>query len=518
MVSILANLSEEVNTHSLDPEIMELLSRSRSQEEEIVLLRKKIADACFNELRLLNEKHILERKLSELRMAFDEKQGDAVSGTLKELTQKKNHLEENMKLANDLKVVEEEVYIFTSSLLSLLAEYDVRPSLINASTIAVGAKRLYQHMQLKIRASNVSFDDTDHVYGNQPGNASRSNQPIATSSRSQPPHSFVETKLSNFDQYTHFPNDPHINPMYNHTRFIQDYDMDLKDVNIPPNSDTHYPFINDKPRESLSAVNKYGPADTFEDNIGEGAYRRSSADPQLLVNQASSNDGEISLPSIEGFQIDGEAKPGFRLQACGFPINGTTLCIFQWVRLLPNGTEQYIEGASLPEYVVTADDVDTLLAVDCTPMDDNGRQGELVRQYANYQNKIICDPEMQHEINTYISTGRAIFDLSLLVDSSDGWEPTILILKRSSYLIKVKRTERVVVEEKYSHDLCIKIPYGSSTQFVLTCSDGTSLPFCTDGNSQEYITEQDIKLRDIIVLTMRIFQNKALDGKRKGKA
>ncbi|XP_072955457.1 uncharacterized protein [Typha angustifolia] len=495
MVSILANLSEEVNTHSLDPEIMELLSRSRSQEEEIVLLRKKIADACFNELRLLNEKHILERKLSELRMAFDEKQGDAVSGTLKELTQKKNHLEENMKLANDLKVVEEEVYIFTSSLLSLLAEYDVRPSLINASTIAVGAKRLYQHMQLKIRASNVSFDDTDHVYGNQPGNASRSNQPIATSSRSQPPHSFVETKLSNFDQYTHFPNDPHINPMYNHTRFIQDYDMDLKD-----------------------GGGRYGPADTFEDNIGEGAYRRSSADPQLLVNQASSNDGEISLPSIEGFQIDGEAKPGFRLQACGFPINGTTLCIFQWVRLLPNGTEQYIEGASLPEYVVTADDVDTLLAVDCTPMDDNGRQGELVRQYANYQNKIICDPEMQHEINTYISTGRAIFDLSLLVDSSDGWEPTILILKRSSYLIKVKRTERVVVEEKYSHDLCIKIPYGSSTQFVLTCSDGTSLPFCTDGNSQEYITEQDIKLRDIIVLTMRIFQNKALDGKRKGKA
>ncbi|XP_072955459.1 uncharacterized protein [Typha angustifolia] len=457
MVSILANLSEEVNTHSLDPEIMELLSRSRSQEEEIVLLRKKIADACFNELRLLNEKHILERKLSELRMAFDEKQGDAVSGTLKELTQKKNHLEENMKLANDLKVVEEEVYIFTSSLLSLLAEYDVRPSLINASTIAVGAKRLYQHMQLKIRASNVSFDDTDHVYGNQPGNASRSNQPIATSSRSQPPHSFV-------------------------------------------------------------GGGRYGPADTFEDNIGEGAYRRSSADPQLLVNQASSNDGEISLPSIEGFQIDGEAKPGFRLQACGFPINGTTLCIFQWVRLLPNGTEQYIEGASLPEYVVTADDVDTLLAVDCTPMDDNGRQGELVRQYANYQNKIICDPEMQHEINTYISTGRAIFDLSLLVDSSDGWEPTILILKRSSYLIKVKRTERVVVEEKYSHDLCIKIPYGSSTQFVLTCSDGTSLPFCTDGNSQEYITEQDIKLRDIIVLTMRIFQNKALDGKRKGKA
>lgn len=33
-----------------------------------------------------------------------------------------------------------------------------------------------------------------------------------------------------------------------------------------------------------------------------------------------------------------------------------------------------ISGATVPEYVVTADDVDTLLAVDCTPMDDSGRQ------------------------------------------------------------------------------------------------------------------------------------------------
>lgn len=31
-------------------------------------------------------------------------------------------------------------------------------------------------------------------------------------------------------------------------------------------------------------------------------------------------------------------------------------------------------GATIYDYVVTADDVGTLLAVDCTPMDDNGRQ------------------------------------------------------------------------------------------------------------------------------------------------
>jgi hypothetical protein len=42
------------------------------------------------------------------------------------------------------------------------------------------------------------------------------------------------------------------------------------------------------------------------------------------------------------------------------------------------------------DYVITADDVGTLLAVDCTPMDDNGRQGDLVTEFANNGNKITC--------------------------------------------------------------------------------------------------------------------------------
>ena len=33
-----------------------------------------------------------------------------------------------------------------------------------------------------------------------------------------------------------------------------------------------------------------------------------------------------------------------------------------------------ISGATNPEYVVTADDVDKLIAVECIPMDDKGRQ------------------------------------------------------------------------------------------------------------------------------------------------
>ncbi|KAL2892628.1 hypothetical protein RDABS01_008537 [Bienertia sinuspersici] len=144
-------------------------------------------------------------------------------------------------------------------------------------------------------------------------------------------------------------------------------------------------------------------------------------------------------PGIEGFQITGEAIPGGRLLGCGYPVRGTSLCMFQWVRHLQDGTRHYIEGATNPEYVVTADDVDKCIAVECIPMDENGRQGELVRRFANDQKKISCDPDMQAEIDSYIYKGQAAF--------------RVLVL--------------------------IKIPGGLSAQFVLTCLDGTSHPFRT---------------------------------------
>ena len=34
-------------------------------------------------------------------------------------------------------------------------------------------------------------------------------------------------------------------------------------------------------------------------------------------------------PGIEGFQIIGDAKPGGKLLGCGYPVRGTSLCMFQ---------------------------------------------------------------------------------------------------------------------------------------------------------------------------------------------
>ncbi|KAI9116120.1 hypothetical protein K1719_013050 [Acacia pycnantha] len=130
-------------------------------------------------------------------------------------------------------------------------------------------------------------------------------------------------------------------------------------------------------------------------------------------------------PGIQNFQIIGEAVPGERLLGCGY----------QWARHLQDGTKQYIEGAFKPEYVLTADDVDKLISLECIPWDDKGH------------------PEMQQEIDTNLSKGQATFHVLLLMDSSENREPATLFLRRSGYQIKIDSSEEVVVAEKFSSDL-----------------------------------------------------------------
>ncbi|XP_020682483.1 uncharacterized protein LOC110099623 [Dendrobium catenatum] len=521
-------LKDDANNTLLDHELMELSSKVQQQEEEIMFLRKQIRDAGSKELQLLNEKHVLERKLSELGTAIDEKQDDAISDSMKELSQRKGCIKEKLKLTNELKVTEEEVYLFTSSLLGFLAEYNIRVPIINASTVTNSTQRLFQHMKWKM-GSNAGISEMQLLLGNQPGVEISNNGKLATLARRPLSQPGLDSNMNEFQGYDKYPFDFPVEgtPKLKHIPPLAVMNANGLNNAAP---DFGYQFIMDQPRELQSAMYKeVGGAATpnvLENNAVEAAHRGETVDPNFYIpspleTQASpfTEVGEVSLPGIDVFQIIGEAKPGCTLRACGYPTNGTYLCIFQWVRHLENGTRQSIEGATVPDYVVTADDVDTYLAVDCIPMDESGRQGELVSLFANNQNKITCDSDMQHEIETHLSSGRAVFNVMLLqIDSSEAWEQTTMFLKRSGYQIKVSRTQHVVIEEKYSPELYIKVPNGQSTQFVLIGSDGTTLPFSTSGTSQPHSLENDIRLRDIIVLSMRYFQSKAVDGKRKGKA
>ncbi|WVZ78776.1 hypothetical protein U9M48_026432 [Paspalum notatum var. saurae] len=229
----------------------------------------------------------------------------------------------------------------------------------------------------------------------------------------------------------------------------------------------------------------------------------------------------ISLVATVRVEIIGEPKPGFTLRACGFPINGTTLCNFQWTRHLDDGSRQSIQGATIYDYVVTADDVNTVLVVECTPMDENGLQGESVKRFSNGKQKISCgmskniggrnfkDSGMQNEINACFANGEALFNVFTVSDSSGDWDPATLMLSRTSYQVKHGRTDEVMAEGIYSQINEIKVPIGRTTQFAILSSGGVNLQLNTSGTVDQNDVDNDVRLRDLIVLVMRVFQEKA---------
>ncbi|CAH9128007.1 unnamed protein product [Cuscuta epithymum] len=490
-IEINLNANNEFNS-SQDHEMKESISRAKAQQKEILLLREQIALASVRESQLLNDKYTLEKKFSELRMALDEKQSEAIASASNELARRKGDLEQNLRLVNELKDVEDEKYVFMSSMLGLLTEYGIFPHVANASTLTHCIKQLHDQLEMKIRTAHAKIATLNSLaasgslnvgsFGSIPINNQLPDSSMHLDERILDGQGNIGTQMSSLL----------LNPSASQL----------------PDNESHlinsFNMYRNTPNNSKNLFNRNGLTESYGEKPTEpDQFPRSNE----LSNSLSA---EGRSPGIEGFQIIGDAKPGGRLQGCGYPVQGTSLCMFQWVRDNPDGTRQYIEGATNPEYIVTADDVDKLIAVLCIPMDEQGHQGELVSLFANDQNKITCDHGMQSDIDTNISNGKAAFDVLMLVDSSENWEPVTLFLSQSSFQVQVHRSQVVVLAEKYSKDLSVKIPSGLSSQFVISCPDGSSHPFSTTNN--------DVRMRDTLVLTMRIFQSKALDERRKAKA
>lgn len=507
MSSLPKNLKgNDTISDSQDREAMELYSRAKAQQEEILYLREQIALASVRESQLLNEKYELEKKFSELRMALDEKQSEAIISASNELARRKGDLEENLRLVNELKDTEDDKYIFMSSMLGLLAEYGIFPRAASASSLTNNVKHLHDQLEMKIRTSHAKIAQLNSMGTNHTrGGSFVAESPHSSSMNNQLPSSSLG--MNEYPAFKQYLDGQHNEAVDTGSRDVQ-ASKHLPAENFLFNREMHQQANIGSHLEISSNTDRDVPGFTVNERFEESNNENRHNPPPGGNEIGGSVSSEGESPGIEGFQIIGEAKPGCGLLGCGYPVRGTSLCMFQWVRHYPDGTRQYIEGAMNPEYVVTADDIDKLIAVECIPMDDQGHQGELVRLFANDQHKITCDPDMQSEIDTHISESQATFNVLMLVDSSENWEPVTIFLRRSSFQVKVHRTQAVVIAEKFSKELSIKIPSGLSTQFVITCSDGSSHPFSTNN---------DIRMRDTLVLTMRIFQNKAFDEKRKGK-
>ncbi|KAF8018201.1 hypothetical protein BT93_H3180 [Corymbia citriodora subsp. variegata] len=229
-------------------------------------------------------------------------------------------------------------------------------------------------------------------------------------------------------------------------------------------------------------------------------------EPSSSFSEAAEDD---PLPAIEGLQISGDAFPGKELQACGYSINGTTSCNFEWVRHLEDGSINYIDGAKQPTYLVTADDVDAYLAIEVQPLDNRKRKGELVKVFANEHRKITCGP-MQNIIERTLHEGHASYQVSLSTGYLDIWEPAILAIKREGYSVKCTSTD-IVVTEKFSPNMRITIPYGDDTAFWITGSNESERLLRAENPAEDLGCS-----RDTIVLTLRLFILRAGE-RRKGR-
>nr|XP_027189561.1 uncharacterized protein LOC101501044 isoform X3 [Cicer arietinum] len=565
-------MPETNNSNSLLKQ--DLAIKVHEHEEEVTLLKKHLADYSAKEAQIRNEKYVLEKRIAYMRLAFDQQQQDLVDAASKALSYRQDIIEENIRLTYALQDAQQERSTFVSSLLPLLAEYSLQPPVPDAQSIVSNVKVLFKHLQEKLFRTESKLKESQYQLTPWRSDLNHANvatqsplnvigAPLATSKKNglelvpQNTYSQVNTQafvdaqrgtdweamsrhqsgmggglVSNVDaddlgRYS---------PLG--SRNSSAHDVPNHQVTQGDTQNEYYEEMSNKhvkfraPVSNNEVDDSEGDGDNSERETpanwssGNPPYTTTVEDPSSsyspylppVLEEPSSSFSEAAdedpLPAIENLQISGEAFPGRELQACGYSIHGTTSCNFEWIRHLEDGSFNYIEGAKQPNYLVSADDVDTLLAIEVQPLDNRKRKGEPVKVFANDSKKIICDPEMQSHIEKSFYSGHASYKVSLSTGYLDIWEPATLAIKKEGYSIKCSGPNGVVIAEKFSPSTTVVIPYGHISEFIIIGSTGAEHLLRAENNSTDVSGA-----RDTIVLTLRLFILRAGDrkrGRRKG--
>lgn len=547
-----------------------LLKQIREREEEIIQLRRRLTEYSVREAQICNEKYILEKRISHMRMAFDQQQQDLVDAASKALSYRQDIIEENVRLTYALQDAQQERTIFVSSLLPLLAEHFLQPQVSDAQSIVSNVKVLFKHLQEKLIITEAKLKESQYQLtpwrsgGNSPSihphspehssgaaltsgkiglglelvprptyspaNLANSDGQIASDWDSRGQHDLQpgatgtvvqNSELENAGQYSPLASrDSAVHGMSTQAAFnpeeshgSQNKQVKFKDP--VSSSETHGVSveahrINEREYGGAWSSGSLPYSNTYEDpNTSYSPYLQPvPEEPSSSFSEAADDD---PLPGIEDLQISGDAYPGRELQACGYSIYGTTSCNFEWVRHLEDGSVQYIEGAKQPMYLVTADDVENYLAIEVQPLDDRKRKGELVKVFANDHRKITCDLDMHGHIQQTLRDGHASYRVSLSTGYLDMWEPVTLTIKREGYSIKGSGSSDVTINEKFSPGTKVTIAYGHDMEFSI-CKASGSMHLL---QAENYIPDI-ISLRDTIVLTLRLFNMKALQSAKGG--
>ncbi|KAL2325224.1 hypothetical protein Fmac_024282 [Flemingia macrophylla] len=566
----LVSVTETNNNNNLLKQ--DLAIKIQEREEEITLLKKHLADYSVKEAQIRNEKYLLEKRIAYMRLAFDQQQQDLVDAASKALSYRQDIIEENIRLTYALQDAQQERSTFVSSLLPLLAEYALQPTVPDAQSIVSNVKVLFKHLQEKLLLTESKLKESQYQLTPWRSDTNHSNVAVVTQSQSHSIGAALATPNKNglelVPQHMYSQVKPHVSvdaqagtdwdllgrhqngmsggvatsadaddlgrysPIASRNSLAHDASTHLV-VSQGDNRPAHYvEEMTNKQVTFRDPVSNSEVDDTDGDGIhsereatgnwssGNPTYSTSVDDPSPsyspylppVLEEPSSSFSEAAdedpLPAIEGLQISGEAFPGRELQACGYSINGTTSCNFEWIRHLEDGSFNYIDGAKQPAYLVTADDVDTLLAIEVQPLDNRKRKGEPVKVFANDNKKITCDPEMQNHIEKAFYSGHASYRVSLSAGYLDIWEPATLAIKREGYSIKCTAPNGAVVTEKFTSSTNVVIPYGHTSEFIIIGSSGAEHLLKAENNTTDVSGG-----RDTIVLTLRLFILRA--GERK---
>ncbi|XP_048504642.1 uncharacterized protein LOC104899425 isoform X4 [Beta vulgaris subsp. vulgaris] len=498
-----------------------LWKQIREREEEIIQLRKHLNDYSIKEAQIRNEKYVLDKRIAHMRMAFDQQQQDLVDAASKALSYRQDIIEENVRLSYALQDVQQERTTFVTSLLPLLAEYSLQPQVSDAQSIVSNIKILFRHLHEKLNITEAKLkesqyqltpwrsggtspnfaaqspeDPSDAAFASRkvglelvprpsysPANMANSDGQIAADWNSRGQHAAQAGATTAVLQNAELDNMGRYSPLVS-----RDLDVHDAPTQAPVSHEemqiTHNRQV--KFKDPVSSSELYGAAaegqhneneDTGTWGLGTSPYSNTLEDQnssysrylQPVPEEPSSSFSEAAdddpLPAIEDLQISGEPYPGQEIQACGYSTNGTTSCNFEWVRHLEDGSVKYIDGAKQPVYLITADDVESYLAIEVQPLDDRKRKGELVKVFANEHRKITCDPVMQSHIEENLRNGHASYKVSVSTGYLDIWEPATLTIKREGYSIKGSGSSSIVVNEKFVPGTTVTITHGNVIDF-----------------------------------------------------
>ncbi|XP_010423088.1 PREDICTED: uncharacterized protein LOC104708245 isoform X1 [Camelina sativa] len=501
----------------------ELIHKVQEQDQEILRLRKYLADYSVKEAQIRNETYVLEKRIAHMRLAFDQQQQDLIDAASKSLSYRQEIIEENIRLTYALQAAEQERSTFVSYLLPLLSEYSLHPQISDSQSIVSSVKVLFRHLQEKLHLTETKLKETEYQLAPWQSDVNHSNasplsayQPVGVGLRysTDPEHHHQDGRGGSAASNYHFDDPESRSPAFQ----MPVQPALNQDESHGPNNRVQFreplsnTFMDDAYPEEQADTNQTLENSTYVavDDPSPSNYPILAPvleEPSSSISEAADED---PLPGIADLQISGEPFPGRELQVSGHSINGTTKCNFEWVRHLEDGSVNYIDGAKRPNYLVTADDVDLYLAIEVHPLDDKNRKGELVRVFANENCKITCHPEMQSHIEKSLYNGHALYKVTYSIGYMDIWEAATLSIKKEGYSIKPNNDP--VITEKFSSSTAIVIPFDQPADFVIIGTDGVE-HLCRVENDATDLSCS----RDTIVLTLRLFLKKALQRKKQKK-